>query len=166
MHGPALCSHPSTAANNGGSGGSGSGGSGSGSGGGGGGGGGGDGGSCPYLGGNGVNAGFGGGTSYTSTRPGGGHVQLPAGRPGGPEHRRGTPEPPSPSAGHGKAVHVETMKFMLNAPGTKLLKLNYDEPLSMFAFNVNLRRYTPVPAPAPAVCRPCRWAPPLGGTFY
>ena len=29
----------------------------------------------------------------------------------------------------------------MKAPGTKLLKLKYDEPLSIFAFNFNLRRY-------------------------
>ena len=30
---------------------------------------------------------------------------------------------------------------MLKAPGTKRLKLKYDEPLSNFAFKFNLRRY-------------------------
>ena len=34
------------------------------------------------------------------------------------------------------------MKPMLKAPGTKRLKLTYDELLSSFAFNFNLRRYT------------------------
>jgi hypothetical protein len=34
------------------------------------------------------------------------------------------------------------MKPMLKAPGTKRLKLQYDEPPSNFAFNSNLRRYT------------------------
>ena len=33
------------------------------------------------------------------------------------------------------------MKPTLKAPGTKLLKLKYDEPLSIFAFKFNLRRY-------------------------
>ena len=33
------------------------------------------------------------------------------------------------------------MKPVLKAPGTMLLKLRYDEPLSNFAFNFNLRRY-------------------------
>jgi hypothetical protein len=34
------------------------------------------------------------------------------------------------------------MKPTLKAPGTKRLKLKCDEPLSNFAFNFNLRRYT------------------------
>jgi len=34
------------------------------------------------------------------------------------------------------------MKPMLRAPGYTLLKLIYDGPLSNFAFNFNLRRYT------------------------
>jgi len=32
------------------------------------------------------------------------------------------------------------MKLNLKAPGTKLLKLEYDELLSIFAFKLNLRR--------------------------
>ena len=34
------------------------------------------------------------------------------------------------------------MKSKLKAPGTKRLRLKYDGPLSSFAFNFNLRRYT------------------------
>jgi hypothetical protein len=34
------------------------------------------------------------------------------------------------------------MKPVLLAPGTKRLKLNHDEPLSSFAFNINLRHYS------------------------
>ena len=34
------------------------------------------------------------------------------------------------------------MKPMLKAPGTKCLNLKYGKPLSSFAFNANLRRYT------------------------
>ena len=34
------------------------------------------------------------------------------------------------------------MNPTLKAPGTKRLKLNYDEPLSNFALNFNLRRYS------------------------
>jgi hypothetical protein len=34
------------------------------------------------------------------------------------------------------------MKPMLKAPGTKRLKLNYDELLTNVAFNIRLRRYT------------------------
>jgi hypothetical protein len=33
------------------------------------------------------------------------------------------------------------MKPTLKVPGTKRLKLKYDEPLSKFAFTFNLRRY-------------------------
>jgi hypothetical protein len=39
------------------------------------------------------------------------------------------------------AVQVDPIKPMFKPPGTKLLKLKYDEPLSSFAFNFNLRRY-------------------------
>jgi hypothetical protein len=34
------------------------------------------------------------------------------------------------------------MKPKLKVPGTKRFKLYYDAPLSIFAFNFNLRRYT------------------------
>ena len=43
----------------------------------------------------------------------------------------------------GRAVQVNPIKPMLKAPGTKRLKLTYDEPLSSFAFKFNLCRYTP-----------------------
>jgi hypothetical protein len=33
------------------------------------------------------------------------------------------------------------MKPVLKAPGTNRLKLKYDDPLSIFAFNFNLRRH-------------------------
>ena len=36
------------------------------------------------------------------------------------------------------------MKPVLKAPGSMLLKLRYDGPLSNFAFNCNLRRYDSV----------------------
>ena len=42
----------------------------------------------------------------------------------------------------GRAVQIDPMKYMLNAPGTKRLKLNYDVPLSRFAFKFGCRRYT------------------------
>jgi len=42
----------------------------------------------------------------------------------------------------GMAVQVEPMKPLLKAPGTKRLKLEYDELLSSFAFKFNVRRYT------------------------
>ena len=38
-------------------------------------------------------------------------------------------------------MQVEPIKPVLKAPGSMLLKLRYDGPLSNFAFKVNLRRY-------------------------
>jgi hypothetical protein len=43
---------------------------------------------------------------------------------------------------HGEAVQVDPMKPMFKAPGSMLLKLIYDEPLSSFTFKFNLRRYS------------------------
>jgi len=42
----------------------------------------------------------------------------------------------------GRAVQVDPIKHTLKAPGTKCLKLKYDELLSSFASNFNLRQYT------------------------
>ena len=42
---------------------------------------------------------------------------------------------------HGRAVQLESMKFLLKGPGIKRLKLNCDEPLSTVGFNFNLRHY-------------------------
>jgi len=42
----------------------------------------------------------------------------------------------------GRAVQVDPIKPTLKAPGTKRLKLKYDEQLSNFAFNFNLRCYS------------------------
>jgi len=42
----------------------------------------------------------------------------------------------------GRAVQVDPIKPKLKTPGTNLLTLNCDEPLSTFAFKFNLRRYT------------------------
>ena len=39
-------------------------------------------------------------------------------------------------------MQVEPMKPVLKAPGIERLKLKHDRPLSNFAFNFNLRRYT------------------------
>ena len=39
-------------------------------------------------------------------------------------------------------MQINPIKPTLKAPGTKRLKLKYDEPLSNFGFNYNLRRYT------------------------
>jgi len=49
-----------------------------------------------------------------------------------------------PDCGHGRAVQVDPIKPTLKAPRTKRLKLKCDEPLSDFAFNLNLRRHTMV----------------------
>ena len=38
-------------------------------------------------------------------------------------------------------VQVDPMKPKLKPPGTERLKLKCDDPLSIFAFNFNLRRY-------------------------
>jgi hypothetical protein len=51
----------------------------------------------------------------------------------------------------GRAVQVEPINPALKEPGTKRLKLNYDEPLSNFAFKINLRRHIWASAPPP--CR-------------
>jgi len=42
----------------------------------------------------------------------------------------------------GRAVQVDHIKPKSKLPGTKCLKLKCDEPLSCFAFNFNLRRYS------------------------
>ena len=39
-------------------------------------------------------------------------------------------------------MQVHPIKPMLKPPGTNLLTQKYDAPLSFFAFNFNLRRYT------------------------
>jgi len=38
-------------------------------------------------------------------------------------------------------VQVDPIKPTLKAPATECLKLKYDKPLSIFAFEFNLRRY-------------------------
>jgi hypothetical protein len=45
----------------------------------------------------------------------------------------------------GWAVQAELMNPMLEAPGPMLLKLRCDGPVSNFAFNLNLRRYSKCP---------------------
>ena len=52
------------------------------------------------------------------------------------------PRPPPMLVEQGRAVQVEPMKPMLKAPGTKRLKLKYDEPPSNITFKFNLRRYS------------------------
>ena len=46
------------------------------------------------------------------------------------------------SSNRGRAVQVEPMKPVLKAPGSTLLRLRCDGPLSNFAFKFNSRRYT------------------------
>ena len=41
-------------------------------------------------------------------------------------------------------MQVDPIRPKLKAPGTKPLKLQYDEPLSTFAFKFKLRRYNEV----------------------
>jgi len=43
---------------------------------------------------------------------------------------------------HGEAVQVDPIKPTLTAPGSKRLKLKYDEPLSNIAVKFNVRRYS------------------------
>ena len=43
---------------------------------------------------------------------------------------------------NGEAVQVEPMKSNLKVPGTKRLKVKYDNLLSRLASKINLRRYT------------------------
>ena len=57
----------------------------------------------------------------------------------------------------GMAVQVETIKPKLKLPGTRRLKLKCDEPLSSFAFNLNLHRYSWDRRGA----RPTRWPSPV-----
>ena len=41
-------------------------------------------------------------------------------------------------------MQVDPIKPKLKAPSVQRLKLKYDEPLSSFAFEINLRRYSKV----------------------
>ena len=54
-------------------------------------------------------------------------------------------------------MQLDPIKPTLKAPGFKLLKLNYDKPLSNFAFKFNLRRYTQGNfRPGDWICNGCR----------
>ena len=57
---------------------------------------------------------------------------------------------------NGRAVQVDPMKPTLKAPGTKPLKLEHDEPLSSFAFKINLCHYTTGAASPPRTSRQAR----------
>ena len=48
----------------------------------------------------------------------------------------------------GRAVQVDPIKPMLKPPGSTLLKLTYDGPLSNLAFKFNLRHHTSTPTAA------------------
>jgi len=84
----------------------------------------------------------------------------------GGQRGHGPGSAPRPLVHHGKAVQINPIKPTLKAPEIKLLKLEYDKPLSNFAFKFNLCRYimdaapgtrtrtwwtVPVPAVPPAV---------------
>jgi hypothetical protein len=58
------------------------------------------------------------------------------------DHQRHDGSGGAEPGGHGRAVQVDPVKPTLKPPGTKHLKLKSDKPLSKFAFNFNLRRYT------------------------
>jgi len=45
---------------------------------------------------------------------------------------------------HGRAVQVDPINPTLKAPVSKRLKVNFNIPLSSFAFKFNLRRYSTV----------------------
>jgi len=60
-------------------------------------------------------------------------------------------------AARDSAVQVDASKSKLKAPGTKRLKLNYDESPSNFALKFNLRRYTEM-MPLAADTMPSPWA--------
>ena len=53
-------------------------------------------------------------------------------------------------------MQVGPIEPTLKAPGTKRLKLGYDEPLPTFAFKFNLRCYNEDPA-MKVVCDEVRW---------
>jgi len=56
----------------------------------------------------------------------------------------------------GEAVQLDHIKPALKAPGSKRLKLEYDEPLSNFTVKFNVRRYSSgAPAAATTPFCPC-----------
>jgi len=54
-------------------------------------------------------------------------------------------------------VHVDPIKTMLKPPGTNRLRLKYNIPLSSFAFEVSLRRYTKEMAAIREKCMHTLW---------
>jgi hypothetical protein len=77
----------------------------------------------------------------------------------GPQSWRVGYREPGGSGGRGRAVQVIPIKPTLKAPGTKRSKLQYDELLSSFAFNFNLRRYSLVGLEGPTLSVPPRTLP-------
>ena len=57
-------------------------------------------------------------------------------------------------------MRVDPIKPTLKAPGTKRLKLEYDDLLSSVAFNFNLRRYRVVDRP-PLTATAAAWTGPV-----
>ena len=58
------------------------------------------------------------------------------------DSRRAAEDMESKEHALGEAVQIEPMQFVLKAPGTRRLKLKYDELLSTFAFESNSRHYS------------------------
>jgi hypothetical protein len=70
------------------------------------------------------------------------HIQLaPLLEGRQPQHLAPVPDPQR-AEDCGRAVQVDPMEPTLKAPEAKRLKLKYDELLSNFASNFNLRHYT------------------------
>jgi hypothetical protein len=67
-----------------------------------------------------------------------GHGRGGGGAEAGRARHHRAPRPALP----GRAVQVDPIQPTLKSPGMKPLKLEYDKPLSSFAFKFNLRRYS------------------------
>ena len=91
--------------------------------------------------GGGFSGGGGGGGRGRASNSGIWSQQLrPVGETGGSDP--GYDPGPLSAPAQGKAVQVEPMKPVLTPPGSMLLKLRHDGPLSNFAFDFNVRRYS------------------------
>jgi hypothetical protein len=60
---------------------------------------------------------------------------------GGEQHLHGAAGVGEGPHHHGTPVQVDPIEPKLKLPGTERLKLKWDEPLTIFAFKFNLRRY-------------------------
>ena len=69
------------------------------------------------------------------------HESLAGGGGGGGQGAGGRLPGRHPLLHQGGALQVEPMQPVLKAPGTMLFKLRYDEALSNFALDFNLRHY-------------------------